>query len=196
MPCELSRAPSRREQWALFAKNFFQHPKMLGSLFPSSHFLVERLLRKIDWDQARVVVEYGPGVGSFTVEILRRMRQDALLIVMETNPDFVDFLRCSFSDPRLRMVHGSAMEVKRVLEDNGLTRADFVISGIPLSTIPDREREGILRNTHEALQPGGALLVYQFSLKALPDLRRIYSRVTRSFEPFNLLPAQIFHCAP
>jgi phospholipid N-methyltransferase len=196
MPCEFSRAPSRRERWALFAKNFFQHPKMLGSLFPSSRFLVERLLRKIDWNQARVIVEYGPGVGSFTVEILRRMRPDALLIVMETNPDFVDFLRCSFSDARLRVVHGSAAEVKRVLRDNGFTRADFVISGIPLSTLPDREREEILRNTREVLRPEGALLVYQFSPKALPDLRRIYSRVTRSFEPFNLLPAQIFHCAP
>jgi phospholipid N-methyltransferase len=196
MPCELSRAPSRSEQWALFAKNFFRHPKMLGSLVPSSRFLVERLLRKIDWDQARVIVEYGPGVGSFTVEILRRMRPDALLIVMETNPDFVDFLRCSFSDARLRVVHGSAAEVKRLLGDNGFTRADFVISGIPLSTLPDREREEILRNTREVLRPGGALLVYQFSPKALPDLRRIYSRVTRSFEPFNLLPAQIFHCMP
>ncbi len=196
MPCEFSGAPSRREQWALFAKNFFQHPKMLGSLFPSSRFLVERLLRKIDWNQARVIVEYGPGVGSFTAEILRRMRPDAFLIVMETNPDFVDFLRCSFSDARLRVAHVSAAEVKRVLGDNGFTRADFVISGIPLSTLPDREREEILRNTREVLRPEGALLVYQFSPKALPDLRRIYSRVTRSFEPFNLLPAQIFHCAP
>ena len=196
MPCELSRIPTRREQWALFAKNFFQHPKMLGSLFPSSRFLVERLLRKIDWNEARVIVEYGPGVGSFTAEILRRMRPDALLIVIETNPDFVDFLNCSFSDTRLRVVHASAAEVKRVLGEKGLTRADFVISGIPLSTLQDREREEILRNTHQVLRPGGALLVYQFSTRALPDLRRIYSRVTRSFEPFNLLPAQIFHCAP
>jgi phospholipid N-methyltransferase len=118
---------------------------MLGSLFPSSRFLVERLLRKIDWSQARVIVEYGPGVGSFTVEILRRMRPDALLIVMETNPDFVDFLRCSFSDARLRVVHGSAVEVKRVLQDNGLTRADFVFRASVEHTTGPRAEE-ILRN--------------------------------------------------
>jgi phospholipid N-methyltransferase len=70
----ISRFPSRREQWALFAKNFFQHPKMLGSLIPSSRFLIQRLLRQIDWDQAQVLVEYGPGVGTFTGEILRHMR--------------------------------------------------------------------------------------------------------------------------
>jgi phospholipid N-methyltransferase len=196
MQCEFSRPPTRREQWALFAKNFFRHPKMLGSLIPSSRFLIRRILRKIDWNQARVIVEYGPGVGSFTSEILRLMRKDALLIAVETNPEFVDYLRCSFSDDRLRVVQGSASEVERVLADGGLRKADYVISGIPLSTLTDGEREEILRSTHRALQPEGALLVYQFSPKALPDLRRIFSRVTRSFEPLNLLPAQIFYCAP
>ena len=120
----------------------------------------------------------------------------SLLIAVETNPEFVDYLRCSFSDDRLRVVQGSASEVERVLADGGLRKADYVISGIPLSTLTDGEREEILRSTHRALQPEGALLVYQFSPKALPDLRRIFSRVTRSFEPLNLLPAQIFYCAP
>jgi phospholipid N-methyltransferase len=94
------------------------------------------------------------------------------------------------------VVHGSAAEVEKVLANGGLSRADYVISGIPLSTLSDGEREEILRSTHRVLQPEGALLVYQFSPKALPDLQRIFSRVTRSFEPLNLLPAQIFFCAP
>ncbi|MEW5744241.1 MAG: methyltransferase [Nitrospirota bacterium] len=169
---------------------------MLGSLIPSSRFLVERLLREINWDQARVIVEYGPGVGTFTGEILRLMRRDALLIALETNPEFVTFLRCTFGDARLNVVHDSAAEVEKVLASRGLLSADYVISGIPLSTIRDREREEILCSTHRALHPEGALLLYQFSSKALPDLRRIFSNVTRSFEPLNLLPAQIFHCAP
>ena len=43
-------------------------------------------------------MEYGPGVGVITAEILRRMRSDALLIVIELNPDFVTHLRASFPD--------------------------------------------------------------------------------------------------
>ena len=169
---------------------------MLGSLIPSSRFLIGRLVRLIDWGQARVIVEYGPGVGNFTGEILRLMRPDALLIAVETNPEFVEFLRRSFPDPRLRVVHGSAADVEKVLAESGIVRADYVVSGIPLSTIRDCEREEILLSTHRVLQPEGALLVYQFSPKVLPDLRRIYSRVTRSFEPLNVLPAQVFYCAP
>lgn len=191
-----SSFPSRREQWALFARNFFRHPRMLGSLIPSSRFLVGRLLREIKWPKARVIVEYGPGVGTFTGEILRLMRPDALMIAVETNPEFVDFLRCSFPDTRLRVVHGSAAEVEKVLSDRGIPGADYVISGIPFSTLPDREREGILLSTHRVLRPEGALLVYQFSSKVLPDLQRIFSNVDRSFEPLNILPARIFCCAP
>jgi phospholipid N-methyltransferase len=186
----------RRKQMALFAKNFFRHPKMLGSLIPSSRFLIGRLLKQMDWDQARVIVEYGPGVGSFTGEILRLMRDDAILIAVETNPEFVAFLQRSFPDPRLFVVHGSAADVENMLADRGLSHADYVISGIPLSTIGDEAREEILVTTHRVLHPEGALLVYQFSPKALPDLKRIYSRVTRSFEPLNVLPAQVFVCAP
>ena len=196
MSTRFTAAPSRREQWTLFAKNFFRHPKMLGSLVPSSRFLIERLLREINWDQARVIVEYGPGVGNFTGEILRMMRPDAVLIAVETNPEFVTFLRRSFHDSRLRVVHASADDVERVLADRGLSRADYVISGIPLSTIPDDVRLEILRSTHRVLLPGGELLIYQFSPKVFPDLQRVFSRVTRSFEPLNILPAQIFYCAP
>ena len=58
----------------LFARNFFRHPRMLGSIIPSSRFLIKELLQPIDWNQARVIVEYGPGVGVITEEILRRMR--------------------------------------------------------------------------------------------------------------------------
>jgi phospholipid N-methyltransferase len=195
MPPE-TQAPPRRRHWALFAKNFFRHPKMLGSIIPSSRFLTARLLGQVDWNRAKVIVEYGPGVGTFTSEILRHMRSDAVLIAIEMNPEFVTFLRESFSDPRLHVVHGSAAEAARVLSQRKLTGADYIISGIPFSTIPEPEREEILRGTHEALRPGGAFLVYQFSPKVLPDLQRIFSQVTRSFEPLNMLPAQIFSCTP
>ena len=77
----------------LFASNFLRHPNMLGSIIPSSRFLVDLVLEPIDWGRARVIVEYGPGIGTFTGEILRRMRSDARLVAIETNRDFVRFLQ-------------------------------------------------------------------------------------------------------
>jgi phospholipid N-methyltransferase len=190
-----NRVKSRRKQMALFALNFFKHPRMLGSIIPSSRFLIERVLRQVDWQRARVIVEYGPGVGTFTSEILRRMRPDALLVVLETNPEFVEFLRESIPDRRLRVVHGSAAEVGEVLAREGEAHADYVISGIPFTTLPSQVRQDVLRHTHDVLKPDGVFLVYQFSPKVLGYLQPFF-RVTRSFEPWNILPAQLFYCRP
>ena len=102
---------TRRRQMLLFARNFFKHPRMLGSIIPSSRFLIHDLMRQVDWKRAKVLVEYGPGVGNITTEVLRRMRPDARMVVFETNDDFVEFLRAAIPDPRLTVVHGSAADV-------------------------------------------------------------------------------------
>jgi len=188
------RAP--RGNALLFARNFFRHPRMLGSIVPSSRFLIKQLLEPIDWGRARVIVEYGPGVGGITVEVLRRMRPDCVLIAIETNPDFVSYLRRTLSDRRLHVVQASAAEVEEILRRFGYRRADYIISGIPFSTIPAPLRERILRTTHDVLEPGGAFLVYQFSTRVLQDLRRIFGYVGRSFQPLNVLPAHLFICQP
>lgn len=184
---------SRREPLLIFARNFFKHPRMLGSLIPSSRYLIEHLLRQVDFRSARVIVEFGPGVGTITAEILRRMRPDATLVAFETNEEFVEFLKGSLDDPRLRVVHGSAQEVTNVLDELGRGSADYVISGIPFSTMPEELREDILRATHGALRPDGAMLVYQFSSKVGAHLRRMFPHVHRNFEPRNILPAWVFH---
>ncbi len=178
----------------LFARNFFRHPRMLGSIVPSSRFLIKQLLQPIDWNRARVIVEYGPGVGVITAEILRRMRQDAVLVVIELNPDFVTHLRSALPDERLKVVEGSAESVGEILGRFGQAKADYIVSGIPFSTIPAEMRERILRNTSQALAPGGAFLVFQFSTRVLEDLQRIFHYVRRKFEPLNVLPAHLFFC--
>ena len=180
----------------LFARNFFRHPRMLGSIVPSSRFLIRELLNPVDWNRARVIVEYGPGVGVITAEVLRRMRPDALLIAIEMNPDFVSYLRGALTDPRLRVVEGSAEWVDEILRRFGRQQADYIISGIPFSTIPAPLRERILRRTRALLAPGGAFLVYQFSTAVFEDLKRIFGYVGRKFEPLNVLPAHLFFCQP
>src|SRR6185312_17389301 len=191
------RVPARPPRSGLlFARNFFLHPRMLGSIVPSSRFLIRQLLEPVDWAQARVIVEYGPGVGVITSEVLRRMRPDATLIAIETNPAFVSYLRSSFQDERLHVVEASAEAVDEILRRYGHTNASYIISGIPFSTIPAPVREKILLKTCEVLKPGGSFLVYQFSSRVLEDLQRIFRYVRRKFEPLNVLPAHLFFCQP
>lgn len=159
---------------------------------PSSRFLVNRLLRQVDWSRTRVLVEYGPGVGTFTAEILNRLRPEAMLVAIEMSPDFVEYLRRAHADPRLVVVHGSAASVRRVLDERRLGRADAIISGIPFSTLPHGERERILVESKRALRPGGRFLVYQFTSAVRRDLERVFGPTERDREPLNILPATIF----
>jgi phospholipid N-methyltransferase len=179
---------------AVFARNFFKNPRMLGSVIPSSHFLVQDLLRDIDWSAARVIIEYGPGVGTVTAEILRRMRKDATLLAFEINDEFVRVLSERLEDPRMDVVHRSASDVLDVLSELRLGAADYVIAGIPFSIMSEEERLAVLRNTYAALRPGGAFVVYQFSGRVRGDLEAIFGRVHQLFELRNILPARVFHC--
>ncbi len=179
----------------LFARNFIRHPYMLGSLIPSSRFLVNQVLDPIDWERARVIVEYGPGVGTFTGEIVKRMNRDARLVAIETNSDFVRFLQTSIQDPRIHIELGSAADVQQVLRRLGLPAADYIISGIPLGSMPESLREAIVQNSRAALGPRGELLVYQFTSRVLPVLRRTFRQVRRRVELRNVPPAQLFLCA-
>jgi phospholipid N-methyltransferase len=189
------RTPASSRRF-LFALNFFKSPAMLGSLIPSSRFLVNDVLNRVDWDRARVIVEYGPGVGTITQEILKRMRPDAILLAIELNQEFVDFLHEEIADPRLHAVHGSASDVRRVLEKLGLPSADYIISGIPYSTMPDAVRREVMQESRKVLHPEGALLVYQFTNAVLPYLNSSFGSVRQNFQFFNILPARIFYCTP
>lgn len=178
----------------LFAKNFLQHPRMLGSMIPSSRFLIQRILDRVDWAHARVIVEYGPGVGNVSRHVLRRMRPDARLVLIEMNEDFVSLLRAELRDARVTIVHGSAAEVGRILRQVGLDGADYVISGIPYSTIPGEMRQRILHESWNALRQGGGMIVYQFTRKVVPLLREFFPEMEEEFEALNLPPARVWFC--
>jgi len=112
------------------------------------------------------------------------------------NPEFVSLLRREIRDPRLRLVHGSAVEVRAVLEQMGCGSADYIISGIPYSNMPESARREILNESRRMLSPQGAFLVYQFTGTVLPYLQSSFRSVRQDFELLNILPARIFCCSP
>ena len=175
-----------------FLRGFLKNPVMVGSVIPSSKVLIDKMLAPVDWEQTKLFVEYGPGVGTFTRPILDRLRPDARLIAIDTNPDFVAFLRKTIPDPRLIAVHGSAADVERIIAENGFDHADFVVSGLPFSTLPPGVGEAIGEATAKAIRAGGAFLIYQFSPKVRDFIAPYFERIERGFEWINVPPATLF----
>jgi len=193
VPVNGAAARSGASDAMVFALNFFKHPWMIGSFIPSSPFLVRRVLSHVDWPSAETVIEYGPGVGTFTREILRNLPSHGSLIVFETNRDFCRFLERTIDDSRFRVVHGSAEKASEVLRQMNRP-ADYAISGIPFRHFPRRLRTSIVKMTHDVLRPGGRFLVYQFSRAVLPILESTFGSVNREFEPLNIMPAKVYSC--
>lgn len=142
----------------VYLKNLFAD-KYVASITPSSRSAVNQVCSKIDFKASRIIIEYGPGTGAFTVPLLERMRPDSRLIAIERNRNFFQILSREISDGRLEMHHDNAGNILEILGDSGSIKVDCIISGIPFSMIP--ERDEILRKTFTALKPGGKFIAYQ-----------------------------------
>ena len=175
-----------------FLRGFLKHPVMVGSIIPSSRTVIEKMLSPVDWENTELFVEYGPGVGTFTRPILANLRPDATLLTIDTNPEFTKFLKESIDDERLVAVTGSAADIAKILADRGFAHADYVLSGIPFSTLPPGVGEAIGKATAEVIRPGGAFLVYQFSPKVIDFIKPWFDRIERGFEWINVPPATLF----
>jgi phospholipid N-methyltransferase len=193
-PRRLERRRDRRsksERWQ-FLRGFLKNPVMVGSIIPSSRVLIDKMLEPVDWATTKLFVEYGPGVGTFTRPILDRLGPDARLVTIDTNPDFTRYLREQIDDPRLIPVNGSAADVEKILAERKLGAADYVLSGLPFSTLPPGVGDAIAEATSKVIRPGGAFLVYQFSPKVLDFIKPHFAPIKRGFEWINVPPATLF----
>jgi phospholipid N-methyltransferase len=193
-PKRLARRNARRSpspKWQ-FLRGFLKNPVMVGSVIPSSRVLIDRMLEPVDWVNTRLFVEYGPGVGTFTRPVLDRLAPDARLVTIDTSPDFTRYLMQSIDDPRLIAVTGSAADVEAILAERNLGQADYVLSGLPFSTLPPGVGDDIAAATANVIRPGGAFLVYQFSPKVRDFIEPHFARIKRGFEWVNVPPATLF----
>jgi phospholipid N-methyltransferase len=169
--------------------------KYIASVTPTSGFGVRRVCGMIDFRRCGVVVEFGPGTGVFTRHLLRNMGPESKLVLIERNPNFCKLLRSSFRDPRAIILQDCASNVLGILDSLKL-RADYVLSGIPFSFLSLSMRDGILRNSHRALQDGGKFLAYQTFYQANNHLKAHLDRIFRSvrvgYEMLNLPPLRVY----
>ncbi len=178
--------------WGVFFKGFLKHPVMVGSIIPSSSRTIKKMLAPVDWENTKLFVEYGPGVGTFCQPVLDKLRPDAKLIVIDLNPDFIEYLNKTFHDSRFVAVHGSADNVCEIIREFGFDHADYILSGLPFSTLPDDLGPKIAEETAKALRTGGAFLVYQFRARARDFMEPHFKRIDNGFEAWNILPCFLF----
>lgn len=193
---QMSRIKSKLSEffgpWGVFFKGFIKHPVMVGSIIPSSKSTVEKMLAPVKWDECDLFVEYGPGVGTFCAPVLEKLKPDATLLVIDLNADFIEYLQRTIVDSRFIAVHGSAADVNEIIKGCGYDKANYILSGLPFSTLPGDLGDVIARETGKAIKSGGAFLVYQFRAKARDFMTPYFDKIDNGFSSWNILPCHLF----
>lgn len=178
----------------LFFKSFLEHPKQIGSVIPSSKFLIKELLKNVDFRNSTCIVEYGPGTGCITQEILKKARKDARVFCFEINRELCKYLQDNITDERLTIINDSAENIKKHLKRHNLSRVDYVISGMPFSTVPRATKYRIIQETKNSLNKNGKFVIYQFLNNFKKHLYGYFPKVSTKWIPLNIPPCFVYIC--
>lgn len=164
-----------------------------GMVAPSSRFLVRKMVEPINFEQARTIVEFGPGTGVVTKELLKRMGRETSLISMEINKGFYEECR-KIVDERFTLLNQSAHTIREVLDEKGIENVDYVISSLPLAIIPTEIKAAILDSAKLVLKPGGKYVQFQYSLTDRKRILQRFDTMSIGFTPINIPPAFVYKC--
>jgi phosphatidylethanolamine/phosphatidyl-N-methylethanolamine N-methyltransferase len=178
-----------------FFSEFLKQGINIGSVTPSSKFLVKKMVDPIDFSNVKCIVEFGPGTGTITQELLNRMPDDAVLLVFEINKEFCEKLKKETKDPRMKIITDSAENLEDYLSKNNITKVDYIVSSLPFTVISNGVVRNILNVAKKVLGPAGSFIQYQYSLNVYRRLRTTFKNVDLNFTPMNFPPAFVFTCS-
>ncbi|MEM6720517.1 MAG: rRNA adenine N-6-methyltransferase family protein [Bacteroidota bacterium] len=175
-----------------FFREAIRDIKTSGTIVPSSRFLTKRMVKHIDFANVKVIVEFGPGNGIITKEILKRIQPHTKLIAFEINDRFFESLE-KIKHSQLIIEKVSAEEISSVLKKHGFDQVDCVVSSLPFTNIPAEISDRILSNTYAAMEKNSVFVQYQYSLTYYKKLKEVFNdNVKLSFEAFNIPPAFVY----
>ncbi len=159
----------------------FLKDKNVGAVVSSSDNVVKRIVNEIDFANAEVIVEYGPGKGTITKQLLKRMTANAMLFVFETNQDFIVDLE-RIIDKRLVIINADAKSALLILKNRyKIKDVDYIISTIPFTFLDRNLKRRLICNSYAMLKEKGKFLTYQYT-------PLIYNIIKNKFRDFSIKP--------
>ncbi|MEX1118451.1 MAG: rRNA adenine N-6-methyltransferase family protein [Terrimicrobiaceae bacterium] len=175
----------------LFFQRVLANPFRVGYVVPSSPFLTRQTAKRLDFSKPRVVVELGPGEGCHTRQILRRMCPGSTLLLLELDEAFANHLKTQFAgDRRVIVVHADARHLATELKAAGITRCDYIVSGLPFFLIKEPLKRELLAAIADAMDDETVFVTYQVSLQ-LAGESQLFRLADKKYCPLNIPPINI-----
>ena len=178
----------------LFFSTFLRHPKEIGSIIPSSKFLINEVLKNIDFENSAYIVEYGSGTGHITTEILKRARKDAKLLCFETNKTLCTYLGKIIKDKRAIVINDTAENIAKYLKKYGINEADCIVAVLSFSTLGKIKKNDILKETKKALRLKGKFVFCRYIPHFERHLSNYFSKSYVNFVFLNIPPSLVYTC--
>ncbi len=173
-----------------FLQGFLRSPREVGSIIPSSKFLVQKIIDCVEKEKPKTCVELGAGTGVFTRE-LTKVLQNGTFVVFEKDDQLREQLNKDF--PHLP-IHVDAMFLPDILDDMGIDQVDCIVCGLPFTLFPKEKTEQIFHHIHTRLKDDGMFMMYQYSTHMKNRLKQLFGDVSIEFVAFNIPPAFVYFC--
>lgn len=148
-----------------FIYEFYKNPFSIGAIKESSIYLAHEMVNSVDLCKCDNIVEYGPGTGVFTKEIIERKKDSAKFIIIEQNKEFYKKLVQIYGHIRnVYIINDSAENVKQYMNQYKMETIDVVFSGLPFTSLPKDVTNNILTETRRCLSDKGRFISFQYSL--------------------------------
>ena len=191
---------------ATFARNAIADYRSTAAVVPSSKQLARAMVAPLRGRTPRAVIEFGPGTGVMTRELLALLPPDGTLLAFEISPRFVTYLRETISDSRLQVVSAGAETAAAELRRRGLDKIDGVVSSLGIGLMDSVAADAIFRPLLPCMRAGGAITQFQYVYRMRIhrgfverfDVGDFMGRYFRSVEStlvlMNLPPAFVLTC--
>ncbi|WP_238006222.1 SAM-dependent methyltransferase [Dactylosporangium sp. AC04546] len=184
-----------------FFLEFVRDPLTVAAVAPSSPALAEVSTAAVPHTGSPVVVELGPGTGSFTRAIQRRLAGRGRHIAVEVNPRFAGRLAARY--PAVEVVNADATGLGGVLAERGIDHPDVVVSGLPWAAFGEDQQRDVLSAVVASMPPEGVFTTFAYvHTRWAPPARRLLRSLRSRFDEVvisrtvwaNLPPALVYVC--
>lgn len=178
-----------------FVLQYIAKPRTVGAVLPSTTYLAKKMTGDIDFKKASYIIELGPGTGVFTDHLLAKRREKTVILIIEYNREFYKQLVQRYKDEKnLIIINGSAENLGKYMKAYRIPHADFIVSGLPFSSLPKEMSNSILKSAQDALRDGGKFVTFQYTTWKKMMIETYFSKMEVKRELRNFPPAYVFSC--
>jgi phosphatidylethanolamine/phosphatidyl-N-methylethanolamine N-methyltransferase len=175
-----------------YMREFMRYPRNVGSFAESGLALSKAMAQAANASDNGIFVEFGPGTGVITMQLLAHGVSPTQFMLVEFNPIFAAKLRKRF--PLVKVIEGDAWQIETLMAQHFPDqKCAAIVSSLPLLNFPEKQRSVLMKAVAAALDPRhGRFVQFSYGLKKPVEPEDGFSVSRTGWILKNLPPARVW----